>query len=104
MREVLSLIQAKHPQNYFEIALGMSWKDARNFGAEEIIRDDSWEEKQARIWADRLAKAYGTKASRQPAIFARAIELYSSKFPKDLLDYWHDDVQEYMGEYVEPEF
>lgn len=104
MREVLSLMQAKHPQNYFEIALGMSWRDARNFGAEEIIRDDSWEEKQARIWADRLAKAYGTKASKQPAIFARAIELYSSRFPKELLGNWHEDIQAYLEEYIEPEF
>jgi|LauGreDrversion4_2_1035121.scaffolds.fasta_scaffold33850_4 hypothetical protein len=104
MREVLILIQAKHPKDFFETALDMSWKEARNFGAKEIIRDDSWQEKQARIWADRLAKAYGTKASRQPAIFARAIELYSSRFPKDLLDYWSDDVKSFMDEYVEPDF
>ncbi len=104
MREVLNLIKEKHPEDFLEVALDLSWKDARNFGAKEIVRDDTWEEKQARIWSDRLAKAYGTKASRQPAIFARALELYSSRFPKELLGNWHDDVQAYIEEYVEPEF
>lgn len=104
MREVLSLIQAKQPKDYLEIALDLSWNDAWNFGAKEVIRDDYWEEKQALIWSDRIAKAFGTKASRQPAIFARAIELYSSRFPKELLGNWHDDVLTYLEECVEPEF
>ena len=104
MRETLSLMQTKHPKNYLEMALGLSWKEARNFGIEEIVRDDSWTERQARVWADRMAKAFGSKASRQPAIFARAIELYSSRFPKELLENWHEEVQSYMDEYVEPDF
>lgn len=93
MREVLALIKEANPEDYQEIALGFKWEEAQKYGKEEIVRDDSWEEKQALEWSNRLAKAYGTKASTQPAIFARAIELYSSRLPKDLLRYWRTEFE-----------
>lgn len=98
MREVLALIKVDHPEDYQEVALDLKWEDAQKYGKEEIVRDDSWEEKQALEWSNRMAKAFGTKASTQPAIFARAIELYSSRFPKELLRNWHEEVEEYLEE------
>jgi hypothetical protein len=44
-------------------------------------------------WGD---TTYGIKASNQPAIFARAIELYYSRLPKELLRNWHEEVEEYL--------
>lgn len=96
MREVLALMKEANPENYLEIALDYTWEDAQKFGKEERVRDESWEEKQAIEWSNRLAKAYGIKASNQPAIFARAIELYSSRLPKELLRNWHEEVEEYL--------
>lgn len=104
MREVLALIKEAHPNDYSRIALDYSWEEAQKFGKEERVRDDSWEEKQALEWSNRLAKAYGIKASNQPAIFARAIELYSQRLPKELLRNWREEIEELLEEDLSSDF
>ena len=42
----------------------------------------------AKNWARRLAREFGMKAATQPIAFAKAIEIYSSKLPTNLKEYW----------------
>ena len=66
--------------------------------------DDRWMEKQAHDFAKRLAKTFGTKLAKNPAISARAIELYSEKLPMRMLEFWRDEVAAKVEEWDNEEF
>ncbi len=88
MRNVLVKFKEKFHEKYFDEALSRTWEDAYRLDQGEITRDDSWEDKLAINWSRRLAREFGMKAATQPTIFAKAIEIYSSKLPINLTDYW----------------
>ncbi len=88
MRNVLVKFKEKFPEQYFDEALSQTWERALRFDIEEITRDDSWEDQLAKSWARRLAREFGMKAASQPTAFAKAIEIYSSKLPMNLAEYW----------------
>lgn len=88
MRNVLVKFKEKFDEKYFDEALSRSWEDAQRFDRGEVTIDESWEDKLALNWSRRLAREFGKKAAIQPTIFAKAIEIYSSKLPMNLAEYW----------------
>lgn len=88
MRNLLLKIKEQKPQIHADTILNMSWEDAQRSDRPEIAYNESWIERIAIEWAERLAKSFGTKAAKQPEIFAKAIELYSEKLPKSLVQNW----------------
>lgn len=88
MRNVLTKIKDKYPKRYKQVALTYTWEKALQFDIGETVRDDSWEDLLAKNWARRLAKDFGNKAATQPNTFAKAIEIYSTRLPGSLAEYW----------------
>jgi hypothetical protein len=88
MRNVLVKFKEKFHEKYFDEALSRTWENAQRFDQGEVTRDDSWEDKLAMQWSRRLAKEFGMKAAIQSTAFAKAIEIYSSKLPMNLTEYW----------------
>lgn len=74
-------------QNTGSELLDMMWWQANSDGSMEQ-REDDWKEKQAIKWAERLAKAFGTKFAEQPEIAAMALEHYSERLVVDLIKEW----------------
>lgn len=94
MRNVLVKFKETFHEKYFDEALSRTWEDAQRLGRKEVTRDDSWEDKLALNWSRRLAREFGMKAATQPTAFAKAIEIYSSKLPINLTEYWgREDIE-----------
>jgi len=71
----------------------LSWQEAKALDKGTNDKRDFDEEAQramAEAWAKKLGEAFGTKALRQPGIFAAAIQTYSSQLPKLLCEEWGD--------------
>jgi hypothetical protein len=94
MRNVLAQYKIDYPTNHQSIALNMTWEEAYKNNLGERVIDDSWIRKQAQEWSKRLGRAFGMKASTQPAIFAMAIEIYSGKLKEGLLEEWRYDLED----------
>ena len=103
MRQRIREIQASDPSMTSEVLMNMSWEEAQRIGQEIFKRDDEWAEKIAAEWAKRLARNFGSKLRQQPAIHARAIEIYSERHVRELLREWRDLVTE-MGDELTVEF
>lgn len=72
-------------------ALAVSWEQAKKLatGSREI--DDTWIEKQAQDWADRLIKTFGHKLAQNPETTLKALELYSERLPERMAQLWTAD-------------
>ncbi len=88
MRNVVVKMKEKFLDDFLNKALSYTWEKAQRFDMEQINRDDSWEDKLAKNWSRRLAREFGMKAASQPTAFAKAIEIYSSRLPMNLAEYW----------------
>ncbi|MFD2190014.1 hypothetical protein [Pistricoccus aurantiacus] len=100
MRSQLKIIQESEPEDWQSEALGMTWKEAQQFGKTKPDHGDDWMEKQALEWSQRLGKAFGTKLATQPEIAARALELYSERLAEQLAEHWRGPEDEDL----EPDF
>jgi len=77
----------------------LNWDQAKRLaeGRDEADFDrDEANEKKANEMALALRKAIGKEGSKQPEILARALELYDSRLPEQLADFWGnpDDSEE----------
>lgn len=101
MRRELKRITTETPEvNPVEL----SWDEVKKGQKEAPDKDDKWLDKQAKDWAKRLAKTFGKKMAVNPAITARAIEMYSEKLPVRLLESWREEVQAMAEEWGKDEF
>ena len=74
----------------------MSWEAARRLAAGEQLAEWSAEEEERRVqeMAEALRKALGPTAERQPEVFAKAVERYSTKLAKSLEAWFSGDPYE----------
>ncbi|TPE50853.1 hypothetical protein FJM67_09795 [Maribrevibacterium harenarium] len=94
MRRKLQELQELQPHGWQDLAFGMSWKEAQQFPRKEKSYDDEWQDNLAKDWAMRLSKAFGKQASKQPEVFARALEYYSIKLLNDLTEFLRHDIED----------
>ena len=70
----------------------LSWDDAKRLAegrnAADFDRDEA-NEKKAQEMALALRKALGTEGAKYPEIFARALEIYDSRLPDALAEWWN---------------
>jgi hypothetical protein len=99
-KELRSLLEKKPTANPVEL----SWDDVKRGQKQAIDRDEKWLDKQAKEWAKRLAKTFGKKMAVNPAITARAIEMYSEKLPVRLLESWREEVEAMADAWDKDEF
>lgn len=74
--------------------IDLTWAEARRYGQKPTDYDEDWKERQAIVWAKRLAKAFGKKWGMQPEVAAMAIEMYSEGLPEQLIEEWRDKVED----------
>jgi hypothetical protein len=86
-----------------EEPLDWLWREAKN-DERQINPDDNWAEEMAQDWARRFGKTFDKKLIEQPAIAARALELYSERLPLELVRFWPDAAQQVIDEEAEAEF
>lgn len=76
------------------------WEDVK--GRREMAEPDDWgkwEEEQAQRWARELGKAFGSRPTELPNIFARAIAIYSDALPGRMVrGAWSDIAQDFVDE------
>jgi hypothetical protein len=77
----------------------MSWEAARRMAAGEAPGDavdwDARTEQEAQEMAGKLLKALGKRGHQRVEVLARALELYASRLPEQLGEYWsHQAVDE----------
>jgi hypothetical protein len=58
----------------------------------------------AQDWVRRFVKLFDKKLIEQPAIAARALELYSARLPLELVRFWPDEAQQVVDEEAQAEF
>jgi ParB-like chromosome segregation protein Spo0J len=82
----------------------LTWDEVKK-GARKLQEYDArWLEKQAKKYADRLSKVFGTQLSKNPELAARAIELYSEKLPMRMIEYWREEVEAKVEEWGDEDF
>lgn len=74
----------------------MSWHEAQNQAAgeapeKEAIDREAWLEEQAQEMANRILKALGKQGQQKHEVFARALEIYDSRLPDALREFWDDE-------------
>ncbi len=74
----------------------MSWHDAQKQAAgeapeKEVIDRDAWIEEKAQEMANRILKAIGKQGQQKHEVFARALEIYDSRLPDALREFWDDE-------------
>lgn len=90
MRSKLKEIQELHHNDWLGVCTEMKWYEARNYPHRDRVIDDEWTQRQAKEWAERLARTFGKKPCSQPEIFADALEMYSKRLFDALVDYLKD--------------
>ena len=98
MRTILSEYQSKFPKTWNEEVFRLTWKQAMADGSEEKEFDEEWEIKQAKVWAQRLYKAFGDKLSSQPSVAALALQYYSQDLVPSLIGEWRREIKEFYEE------
>lgn len=98
MRKVFSQLEAKVDSAQSELSSSphgkfrdLSWDQAKRLaeGRDEADFDrEEANEKKANDMATALRKAIGKEGWKQPEILARALELYDSRLPEQLADFW----------------
>jgi hypothetical protein len=78
--------------------LKFDWKEAQRGERAEKDRDEEWAEQEARRWCKRLLREFGPKIRHKPVILAKALELTSERFPKQLVEIWQDEARELFEE------
>ena len=73
-----------------------TWREAKRAlsGDERQAFGEEQQAAMAREWARRFARAFGTRAVKQVGIFADAIEIYSRRLPRSLVEHWSDLAEE----------
>lgn len=82
----------------------LSWTDAKRLAEGRDAADfdhDVLDEAMAQKMAAALRKAFGTQAAKYPETFARALELYDTRLPDALAEWWStpDDEGEEVSEF-----
>jgi hypothetical protein len=100
MRAVLRTLP-KHRR----VTLWPTWNEAKGLGNERRLDfSDEDREAQVREWAKRLRKAFGKSVYRQADVFADALEMYSPKLPKALVQQaWSSIARDYVQEFPDDE-
>ena len=87
MRDAMRKIKEANPDQPLD---ELTWKDAQRVakGLEplEIDFDEGWQEARAQQMAMTLHKTFGDQPRKQPEIFLRAIEIYSSPLARAISD------------------
>lgn len=88
---------------------GMSWHDAQKRAKgdtteAEVIDQDAWLEEKAQDMANRILKAIGKQGQQKHEVLARALEIYDSRLPDSLREFWDDErgAVEYVAEPPDP--
>jgi hypothetical protein len=72
----------------------LSWADAKRLvegrDAADFDRDEA-NEKKAQEMALALRRSLGAEGAKYPEVFARALEIYASRLPEQLAEFWRDD-------------
>lgn len=78
--------------------MDLTWQQAKDItgGRQPTDWNDEQKERQAQEWATCIYRAFGGKFATAPDIAARAIQIYSSDLPRQLLstDAFEDQVTE----------
>lgn len=76
----------------------LSWEKARRLAAGDDSEMPEWDsdrvEKEARELAQKLHKHLGVRAARQVEVFAMALEMYSERLARDLVEHWRERQEE----------
>jgi hypothetical protein len=83
--------------------LGLSWWGARGTDGPADF-DETHVEAMAREYARRLGRTFGKQFGKHPDIAARAIELFSPRLPKKLIEQWIEEAQEAVAEFERDDF
>jgi ParB-like chromosome segregation protein Spo0J len=72
----------------------LSWADAKRLiegrSASDFDRDEA-NEKKAQEMALALRRSLGAEGAKYPEVLARALEIYASRLPEQLAEFWHDE-------------
>lgn len=72
----------------------LSWAQAKAVGRGQAEYDPARDDAIVDEWAERLGKAFGRKWGQRPHLAARAIEKYSPRLPRKLVEAWEEDAIE----------
>jgi ParB-like chromosome segregation protein Spo0J len=85
----------------------LSWADAKRLAegrsAADFDRDEA-NEKKAQEMALALRKSLGAEGAKYPEVFARALEIYASRLPEQLAEYWRDEEESEANEQEDSDF
>lgn len=75
---------------------GLSWHEAQKQAAGSAaevgaIDRDAWLEEKAQDMANRILKALGKQGQQKHEVLARALEIYDSRLPDSLREFWNDE-------------
>lgn len=95
MRRIRSKLITENGMSLADIA-GMTWLDAQKQAAggtleTEAIDRDAWIEEKAQDMANRILKALGKQGQQKHDVLARALEIYDSRLPDSLREFWNDE-------------
>lgn len=92
MRKVQRGLLARNPDE--DLAGSSWWKKREEFARQEGSGEDiDWEardEEEAKEWAEKIARTFGTRPQTRPETLAKALEIYDSRLVAFFLDYWRD--------------
>ena len=98
MRRILAQLDAKVDDAVNSLAIPahgnfreLNWADAKRLAEGRDAADfdrDAAEEKKAQEMALSLRKSLGNEGGKYPEVFARALEIYDSRLPDALADWW----------------
>lgn len=104
MRKVCNQLEARTKLAFDDKALlgttafrDLSWANAKRLAAGRKESDFDWDsanEKKAIEMALALRKAIGKEGWKNPEVLAKALELYDSRLPEQLADYWGNQEDE----------
>ena len=84
---------------FFDLTDGIEISRAiEGVSTQEKEFDEEWEIKQAKVWAQRLYKAFGDKLSSQPSVAALALQYYSQDLVPSLIGEWRREIKEFYEE------
>jgi ParB-like chromosome segregation protein Spo0J len=85
----------------------LSWADAKRLvegrDAADFDRDEA-NEKKAQEMALALRRSLGAEGAKYPEVFARALEIYASRLPEQLAEFWRDDEDSEADEQEDSDF
>lgn len=89
MRAVMNTISVQHPELPLD---SLKWTDAlrveQGLAPKETSVSRDFIEEEAKILADRLSRAFGTRLSSHSEILYRALEIYDPRIPEWIADFY----------------